>query len=146
MRILLALREALHRKGTLVLRLSDFEGLLGATDFTGDDPRVYLGGAQTAAGWRSTLAHELLHVLRGPVPEFMERTEEMVVRHQAAAMLIPEGPAMAWMDRPWSRDDIQAVAARYAVDFETAADALNPPTIPLPAVIPLPRDPDNRWS
>lgn len=146
MRILLALREVLHRKGTLVLQAADFDGLLGATDFSWDAPRIYLDSKQTAPGWRSTLTHELVHALRGPVPHFMDRTEEMIVRHQVAEMLIPEGPALAMMDRPWSRDDIQAVAARHAVDYKTAEDALNPPTIPIPQVIPLPRDPDNRWS
>lgn len=146
LRILLALREVLHRRGTLVLQAADFDGLLGATEFSWDAPRIYLDSAQTAAGWRSTLAHELLHALRGPVPRFMDRTEEVVVRHQAAQMLIPDGPALAMLDRTWSSDDIQAVAARHAVDYGTAEDALNPPTVPIPPVIPLPRNTDNRWS
>jgi Zn-dependent peptidase ImmA (M78 family) len=145
-RILLLLREVLHRKQTLVLRASDFEGILGATHFDKDAPRVFLNSAQDARGWRSTLAHELFHALRGPVPKFMERMEEVVVRRQTAQLLVPDGPAMATMDKTWTRDEIQDMAARHAIDFMTAQDALNPPTIPIPAVIPLPRDPDNRWS
>ncbi|MGD9991018.1 ImmA/IrrE family metallo-endopeptidase [Pseudonocardia sp.] len=145
MRILLALREVLHREGTLVLHAADFDGMLGATRFDRGLPDVYVDSAQTASGWRSTLTHELIHALRGPVPKWLHRTEEAIVRHQAAELLIPDGPALAMLDHTWSSDEIQEVAARHAVDFMTAADAVSPPTVPFP-VIPAPRDPDNQWS
>lgn len=145
MRLVLALRDALRVKGSLTLHSSDLDGLLGATRFR---PRleVHLDERLTDEEWTSTLLHELLHARRGPVPRLLAATEEIVVRHEAARVLIPDGPALAMMDRSWSTDDVVALAARRGVDYGTAADAVNPPTIPLPAVIPLPRDPQNRWS
>lgn len=118
---------------------------MGATRFR-PGPGVYLDDRLSEREWLSTLLHELLHVQRGPVPRVLAATEEAVVRHEAAKALVPDAPALAMLDRAWSTDDVHELAARHGIDFLTARDAVDPPTIPLPAYIPLPRDPDNRWS
>lgn len=68
-----------------ITRLPD--GLLGLTDHSART--VTLTAGMTQAQRRSTMAHEIGHVERGPVPEHIEHIEERAVDVLAARRLIP---------------------------------------------------------
>lgn len=131
------LRKIIQRDGEITIREADLGGLLGATVFASTPTAVVLAPELTPDEWRSTLAHELMHVLRGPVPRHLAAAEEEAVQHATAAMLVPGASALAQLDHAWSTKEIQQLAARHLVDQDTMETALNPPTIPIR--IPLPR-------
>ncbi|GEL17649.1 ImmA/IrrE family metallo-endopeptidase [Pseudonocardia asaccharolytica] len=125
-----ALYDVLTRRGRLSLHMTDLPtGALGFTHF--DSQTVYLAAGQTLPEMRSTLVHELVHLLRGPVPRRLAATEEVAVQHQTAHLLVPDGAELAGQRR-WTEEDLQELAARYLVDRDTIETALNPPTIPWP--------------
>ncbi|MHA6626926.1 ImmA/IrrE family metallo-endopeptidase [Pseudonocardia sichuanensis] len=140
--LLTTLREVLRHRGEVTIRQSDLEGLMGLAEF--DTSTVSLDPELNAGEWRSTLAHELLHLLRGPVPRRLAATEEAAVQHETATLLFPAGQALGELDREWSDDDIQVLAARYGVDRDVIETAVHgPPTLPFPAIstIPAQREP-----
>ncbi|MFC5993516.1 ImmA/IrrE family metallo-endopeptidase [Pseudonocardia hispaniensis] len=123
------LYDVLTRRGGLSIRMADLDGALGFTEFRSQT--VYLATGMTVAELRSTLVHELVHLLRGPVPRRLVGTEEVAVQHQTARILVPDGAELA-EQRRWTEDDLQELAARYRVDRDVIETALNPPTIPWP--------------
>lgn len=93
--------RALRRMSNVTLRWEPLpEGMLGMTDF--DTNEVILDPEQnkTQADRRSTLTHELHHLLRGPVPLWRRSREENECDHLAARLLMPDvkviGDALAW--------------------------------------------------
>ncbi len=73
------------------------EGILGRTDY--DHRTVTIAHGLTQAERRSTIAHELEHIHRGPVPEHYWPREELQVDNNAARQLIDIrdlGEALAW--------------------------------------------------
>lgn len=75
--------------------------ILGLTDF--ERRRITLDPRQLQAERRSTLAHELVHVERGPVSQAYLEREEEAVNAEAARRLIgirELGEAMAWSEDP----------------------------------------------
>lgn len=96
------------------------------------DNTVDLASDLTAAEWRSTLAHELVHLARGPVPRALAAVEEVAVQRVTAELLIPPAAALAQLDRSWSDQEIQTLAARYAVDRDIIETVLDPPALPFP--------------
>jgi uncharacterized protein DUF955 len=135
--LLTTLRDVLRRRGEVTIRHTDLDGLMGLTEF--DSHTIHLDPGLSSGEWRSTLAHELLHVLRGPVPRRLAATEEAKIRHETAQLLFPAGAALGEFDREWSEDDIQRLAARYDVDRDVIATAVHgPPTLPFPVVPPIP--------
>lgn len=108
--------RALRRMSHVRLRWEKLpEGMLGMTDF--DTNEVILDPEQnvTQADRRSTLTHELHHLLRGPVPTLMRHREEVTCDRLAARLLLPDikaiGDALAWADR-----NIAEAAAELWVD------------------------------
>lgn len=75
---------------TLYWRDLGDEDLLGRTDF--DSRTVTLAKGMTQAQRRSTIAHETVHIERGPVPAWLQSREEVQVDQVAARRLI------AWPD------------------------------------------------
>lgn len=73
-------------------------GLMGETDH--EARTISLRRDLNWAQRRSTILHECLHVLRGPVPDTLEEREELKVEKEAARWLLPEvkviGEALAW--------------------------------------------------
>lgn len=123
------LRDVLVRHGDLTIRMADLNGALGRTQFA--TRTVHLAPGQSLPEMRSTLVHELVHLLRGPVPRRLAATEEVAVQHQTARILVPDGPELA-ARRRWTDEDMQELAARYLVDRDTIEVALDPPTVPWP--------------
>lgn len=132
---LTTLREALAQHGELTLRHEDLGDLMGATHFP--SRTVAMSCHLDPVEWRSTLAHELIHLVRGPVPHTHAAVEEALVRRHAAADLVPVAE-LRGLARPLDDHEVQIVAARLAeragVDYGTARDAAHPPTIPIPVV------------
>lgn len=74
---------------------------LGCTHFRAD--LITMSTQQTQAERRCTIAHELVHLERGPVPPHLEAREEEVVEREAARRLIDLhdlGEALAWSPYP----------------------------------------------
>ncbi len=73
-------------------------GHMGETDH--DAGTISLRRGMTWAERRSTVLHECLHVMRGPVPDTFEEREELRVEKEAARWLLPDvrlmGDALAW--------------------------------------------------
>jgi hypothetical protein len=73
-------------------------GLLGYTDHEAGE--VVLAEGLTQAERRCTIAHEVQHVLRGPVPPYLKAREEQAVDRAAARLLLPDvrviADAMVW--------------------------------------------------
>jgi hypothetical protein len=129
--LLTALRQVLDRNGEITIRHAHLDaGLMGLTTYR--DNTVDLAPDLDAAEWRATLAHELVHLTRGPVPRALAAVEEIAVQRETAALLVPAGPALAQLDRAWSDQEIQELAARYAVDRDTIETVLDPPPLPFP--------------
>jgi hypothetical protein len=131
------LRDALLKHGEITLRSSDLDpDTLGVTSFV--DRAIHLDPAQGPDQWRSTLAHELLHLLRGPVdPDPVRvRAEEDAIEQLVANLFMPEAAALA--RRQWSPPERADLARYYEVDPDTVAAALNPPTVPMPRVASTP--------
>ncbi len=97
-----------------------------------------MGPELTDAEYRASLGHELTHARRGPVSRALAAREEILVRHETAAQLVPIEPE----DRPYTDDELQSMAARYDVDLATVHDRINPPTVPLRAILPMQRADD----
>lgn len=60
---------------------------------------ILMSRRQTQAERRCTIAHELVHIERGPVPAHLEAREEELVEREAARRLIgirELGEALAW--------------------------------------------------
>ena len=75
----------------------DVEEELGCYDYCAR--RITMDSTQTQAERRSTLAHELMHIERGPFPDEQREREELIVEREAARLLIeikPLAEAMAW--------------------------------------------------
>lgn len=74
------------------------EGIWGETCW--ETKTVTLAHGLNQAERRCTIAHETQHVLRGPVPIYMEAKEEVRVDRNAARLLIPDvrvlGDVLAW--------------------------------------------------
>lgn len=90
------------------------DGVMGVTDW--DARTVVLDQRLTQAERRSTIAHELEHIRRGPFPAWMTTREEEAVEQAAARKLIP-------LDRlidalAWSRCRFE-VAEELWVDVDT---------------------------
>lgn len=128
--VLGVLFQALDRHGQVTLRRADLNGLMGLTQFP--ERTINFAPDLSYPEWRSTFAHELIHLCRGPVPHRLADTEEVSVQLEAAALLVPAGKELAEDERTWGEDDIQRLAARYAVDRALIVDAVNPPTLPFP--------------
>ncbi|MBW0090518.1 ImmA/IrrE family metallo-endopeptidase [Pseudonocardia oceani] len=109
---------------------------MGATVF--GESLVAIAPDLTPNEWRSTLAHELVHLARGPVSTERAAVEEHQVQKETARMLVPAGPALAQLDRQWTEQEIQDLAARFAVDRDTVETALRAPIF-----MPLPRPRSN---
>lgn len=73
-------------------------GDMGETDH--DAGTISLRRGMTWTQRRSTLAHECIHVLRGPTLDTLEDREELHVEKEAARWLLPDvgeiGEALAW--------------------------------------------------
>lgn len=123
--LLVTLREALDRHGEVVVRQADLPGLLGAAEYPAV---VYLAVGLTTAQLRGTLAHELVHLRRGPVPPARAGDEEVAVRREAALILVPGAPVPADLGAGWTEQDIAELAARYEVDPDVAQAAVSAPT------------------
>lgn len=125
------LREALAQHGQITLRSEDLGDLMGVTHFPSNTIALHrdLGMPE----WRSTLAHESHHLIRGPVPHSHAEHEEVLVRHLTAADLVPVEELTA-LPRTLDDDVMQVLAARLGVDHEQADDGISPPTIPFPVV------------
>lgn len=94
-------------------------GRLGLTNW--GDRTITLHPDQDQAQRRSTLAHELQHVARGPVPAFYCPREERAVDEAAARLLIgirELGEALAWSH------DLSEIAAELWVDEEMVRSRL----------------------
>lgn len=79
------------------LEWQDTDALLGCFDYC--TRRLTMATDLTQAERRSTLAHELMHVERGPVPPGQREREEEIVDKEAARLLIgirELGEALAW--------------------------------------------------
>lgn len=90
------------------------DGLLGLTDYAGRT--VTIAHGLTQAERRCTIAHEVEHITRGPVPEWCREREERQVDANAARRLIgirDLGEALAW-----AHDEHQA-ADELWVDVST---------------------------
>lgn len=74
------------------------EGVLGVTDHAAGVVTLTTGMLQRER--RCTIAHETQHVLRGPVPAWLQPREELAVDAEAARLLLPDihavGEALAW--------------------------------------------------
>lgn len=129
------LRQALQRHGEITIRERDLRGLMGLTAF--ESKTVTLDPDLDPGEWRATLVHELLHLLRGPVPHRLADTEEAVIRRETGQTLVPGAAELAESRPTWTADEMQSLAARYQVDRGVIEDAISPPTLPFP--IPAPR-------
>lgn len=79
--------RALRALGDWTLHWRDLgEDRLGVTDF--DERTVTLTTGMTQAQRRSTIAHETVHIERGPVPAWLQSREEVQVDQVAARRLI----------------------------------------------------------
>jgi len=90
------------------------EGVLGITDYRRRTVTLALG--MTEAERRCTIAHEVEHILRGPVPSWFQAREEREIEAVAARKLIAIrdlAEALAWAD-----DEAQ-VADELWVDVAT---------------------------
>lgn len=89
--------------------------VLGETDY--DRRTVTLATGMTQAQRRSTIAHEVTHIERGPVPDFLWPREELHVDRLTARRLIP-WPALLDACR-WART-LEELAEELWVDEATA--------------------------
>lgn len=100
------------------------KGILGLTDF--DTNEVVLDPDQnvTQADRRCTIAHEMHHLIRGPVPPHLQRREEVEIDKQAARLLLPDveriADAMIWAhglgeaaEELWVDEDTLRVRLRH---------------------------------
>lgn len=92
-------------------------GILGLTDF--DRNEVILDPVQnvTQADRRCTIAHEMHHLIRGPVPRHLTAREEAEIDKQTSRLLLPDikkvGEALAWSH------DLAEAADELWVDEDT---------------------------
>lgn len=91
------------------------DDVLGVTDF--DEQSVTLTTGMTQAQRRSTVAHEIVHAERGPVPPWLQAREERDVDAAAARWLIP-WPVLVDACR-WART-LEELAEELWVDAATA--------------------------
>lgn len=119
-----------------MLEHADLGEDLGQVEFSSGTIRL---SRELAGGeFRSTLTHEAVHLLRGPVPEQRRPLEEVLVEQKTAEILIPERSDLAARDRRWTDSEVTRLAVRYDVDETLMYEAIEPTTRPLP-VIPPPR-------
>lgn len=129
------LYAALRQRGQVTIRLADLGPNAGITDF--HSGQVAVDHRLDFAAFRGTIAHELTHLRRGPVPEHLADAEEVAVRHETADVLLP---ALRYAARHretiagWTDEQTQAVAALAQVDCGIVQDAISPPTMPMPVV------------
>lgn len=90
--------RALRHLAHVTLHWRDLpEGILGLTNFA--TSTITLTTGMTQAERRCTIAHEIEHLLRGPVPGWLRSREEREVDQAVARRLIdlkPLGEALAW--------------------------------------------------
>jgi hypothetical protein len=122
----------LRRLSHIEVLWADLPGdLLGQSDFETDTITLALG--MTQAERRSVCWHEVLHLQRGPVPEYLEQREELAVDAAVARDLIPLSAlvdAMVWSADEWEIADELTVSVdlvRVRLHDLTAAEteALN---------------------
>lgn len=112
------------------------EDLMGYAEFDGD--RITLAEGMTQAERRSTCWHEVVHLMRGPVPPHLAEREEQAVNLQVARDLIPFNAlveAMLWSLDEWEiaeeltvdvalvRVRLHALTAAETRDLNAALDA-----------------------
>lgn len=92
------------------------DGMLGGTDHEGRV--IYLARGLTQAQRRATLAHELQHVDRGPVPPALVELDEAEVDQAAARELIPLASLVEAVQ--WCHEqDVAEMAEELWVDPDT---------------------------
>lgn len=91
-------------------------GVWGLTEF--DEHRVVIADGLTNTESRCTLAHELVHVERGPAPVWWVAQEEERVSRIAARRLLPDIEAVADAI-VWARWDLEQAADELDVDVDT---------------------------
>jgi len=99
-----------------------YGGVMGETDF--DEQTISLRADLSWEERRCTIAHELVHVERGPAPLTLVEREELHVSRIAARRLLPDirviGEALAW-----SRCHVGEAAEELGVDIGTLWDRLD---------------------
>lgn len=128
LRLVNTLRNAL-RDGPITITTADLDGILGVTMFA--DRTIALSDDQDDETWRTTLVHELLHLIRGPVAPDQTQDEEEAIEHATAVLMVPNGAVLAGLQNRWTRQQMCVLAAAHRVDLDTMMTALNPPTMPL---------------
>lgn len=118
------LHQAHQARGRVILEVAELRpGRLGETVFATNTIR--LSPTLDYVRFRSTLAHELIHLIRGPVRMSQVAAEEAEVRRLTALELVPDAPYLA---RGVVLDaDVRAVVERAGVDEDTAVAALDLP-------------------
>lgn len=96
------------------------EDVMGHVEF--DTHTITLAEGLTQAERRSTCWHEVVHVLRGPVPAYQAAREERAVEAIVARDLIPFRALVQAM--LWSRDDHE-IAEELTVDVDLVRARLN---------------------
>lgn len=128
--IFFVLRRAMS-DGGITIKTAELSGVLGLTLF--GSRVILMDPRQSPEQWRCTLLHELIHLSRGPVAPEQAAAEEDIVSHLAALLLIPDSTQLAEFD--WTLEGMRELARQRGVDVETVEAALNPPTMPLRALV-----------
>jgi hypothetical protein len=87
---------------------------LGCVEF--DSRTITISRTATAAQARTTLGHELRHLLRGPFPEDEEMIEEMLVEEETARAMVPREALPPILEAA----DPYVVAEELGIDVATA--------------------------
>lgn len=87
---------------------------LGSVEF--DARLITISRTATAGEFRATLAHEMVHLLRGPTYVDEEEAEERIVDEETARMLVPADALPAILE---ATNPVE-LAARFGVDVATA--------------------------
>lgn len=131
------IHAALHRTGKITIRLADLpDEEDGRCDFA--DGTIYIARELDPAALRTTVAHEFVHLARGPVQRPGTAAEEILVEQVAAEALVPAARDLASLKDEWTNADIEILAKACGVDTAIMRQLIDPPTVPL--ILPLPRD------
>jgi hypothetical protein len=134
------LRQVVAKRGEITLREGDLGGRLAGFS-QHDDVSAALDYRLTDEMWHATVDHECRHLLHGPILDRqLIRADEARVRRETAAALVPMGAALALIEREWTADQLQEIAARHGVPVAVVADAFRRAPAEAPALIPRPRE------
>lgn len=127
-RVLRKLYELVRQQRSVTISIDpDLVDELGRVDFS--THTISLAADLTDGEFRSTLTHEIVHLLRGPVPAPRQNLEELMVERETATILIPEVERAGFARRRRTPAEISSLAQRYQVDEQLVMDQCLPPRL-----------------